>query len=56
MQSMKFELESDLAIEKQMRVSDVAKLKFEMEALNEIIESNKMQLNEKEDEIQHLKI
>lgn len=55
MQSMKFELESDLAIEKQMRVSDVAKLKFEMEALNEIIESNKMQLNEKEDEIQHLK-
>ncbi|RCK60566.1 hypothetical protein Cantr_07981 [Candida viswanathii] len=54
-ESMKFELQSDLAIEKQMRLSDVAKLESEVGALNEIIESKKIQLNEKEDEIQHLK-
>ena len=55
LQSMKFDLESDLAIEKQLRKDDGQDFRNQIEKLNQLVTEKDLQLSEKDEEIASIK-
>lgn len=55
LQSMKFDLESDLAIEKQLRKDDGQDFENQIEKLNQLVTEKDLQLSEKDEEIASIK-